>query len=146
MKRLSVFILGGFGLGLVAILLSNIPSVSTEDQKLFQQQVLGSIGTLPAEWDHMTFEEIGHRSIRLFLSYRHSPSSLDQVKNDMDRVARAVLKVLVDNGRNPQQEKIAVFVHGQVPERGEMEANWVRYFGKTMYDYNNDKLIFKPAK
>jgi hypothetical protein len=51
MKRLSIFIFGVFGLGLAAILFSNNPSVSTEDQKLFQQQVLGSIGTLPAEWD-----------------------------------------------------------------------------------------------
>jgi hypothetical protein len=146
MKRLSIFILGGFGIGLVAILLSNTPSVSTEDQKLFKQQVFISIGTFPTEWDHVTFEEIGHRSIRLFLPYRNSPSSLDQVKNDMDRVARAVLKVLVDNGRNPQQEKIAVFVHGQVPERGESGVTLVRYFGKTMYDYNSGELIFKPAR
>ena len=51
MKRLSIFIFGVFGLGLVAILLSNKPSVSTEDQKLFQQQVRGSIGAFPAEWD-----------------------------------------------------------------------------------------------
>lgn len=48
MKRLSIFIFGVFGLGLVAILLSNNPSVSTEDQKLFQQQVRGSIGEPPS--------------------------------------------------------------------------------------------------
>lgn len=121
-------------------------SVNAEDQKLFKEQVLTSIGTFPAEWDNVEFEDIGQRSIHLTLGYRHSPSSLDEVKSGTHRVARAVLKVLADNGRNPQKEMIAVFVHGQIPENGETGASLVRYFGKTLYDYNNDQLIFKPAK
>lgn len=146
MSRFSIVIIGPLIILLMMIAISNTYSVNAEDQKLFKEQVLTSIGTFPAEWDNVAFEQIGHRSIHLTLGYRHSTSSLDDVKSGTHRVASAVLKVLVDHGRNPQKEMIAVFVHGQIPEKGETGASLVRYFGKTMYDYNNDQLIFKPSK
>lgn len=135
-----------FALVLTALLFSYTPTVNAQEQKVFEDRVLNAIGKLPSGWDRVVFEDVRHRSIRLTLVYRSLPSSLEQVKNDTHRIARAVLKVLVDNGRNPSQEMIAVFVHGQIPEKGETGASMVRYFGKTMYDFNNDQLAFKPAK
>lgn len=147
MKRLALFILSILGVLLVISFFSNAPPpLSGSEQKVFKEQVLNAIGPLPSEWNQVTFEEIEHRMIRVTLAYRESPNNLEQVRNNTQRIARGVLKVLVDNGRNPQREMIAVFVHGQIPERGETGTNLVRYFGKTMYDYNSDQLTFKPAK
>ncbi|MEQ1795426.1 MAG: hypothetical protein ABL970_14685 [Nitrospira sp.] len=120
--------------------------VSTSDQILFKDQVLKTLGPTPSSWNVIQFEEVGERSFRLALVYSHMPSNLQQVENDTRRIARAVLKVLVEKGRSPHQEMISVFVHAQIPEKGETGANMVRYFGKTMYDYNDDQLVFKPAK
>ena len=145
-SRFSIVIIGPLIILLMMIAISNTYSVNAEDQKLFKEEVLKSIGTFPAEWDSVVFEDIGQRSIHLTLEYRDSPSNLDEIKSSTERVARAVLKVLADNGRNPQKEMIAVFVHSQIPEKGETETSLLRYFGKTMYDYSNDQLIFKPAK
>jgi hypothetical protein len=36
-----------------------------------------------------------------------------------------------------------VFVHGEIPKGGETKTSWSGYWGETMYDYNNDRLIFK---
>ena len=147
MKRFVIVVLVIFGIIIVISFFNTSPTtVNSSDEGIFKDQVIKKIGHLPSEWNQITFDEIGHRLVRVTLVYRHMPSSLEQVKNDAHRIARAVLKVLLDNGRNPQQEMIAVFVHGQIPERGETGANMVRYFGKTMYDYNTDQLTFKPAK
>jgi hypothetical protein len=129
------------------IIFFNNPSPpSSADHKAFQDQVTSVIGPLPEEWNQIVFDEIESRNIRITLIYAHMPEGLEQVKNDTQRIARAVLKVLVDSGRNPQRDMIAVFVYGQIPERGETGASLVRLFGKTMYDYNSDQLTFKPAK
>ena len=147
MKRLLFASLIVLAIVMPVTLYSNaLTTVSSSDQKLFKEQVLHALGPAQPGWNEIKFEEIGKRMFRLMLVYQHSPSNLQQVENDTHRIARAVLKVLVENGRKPPQEMIAVFVHAQIPEKGEAGANLVRYFGKTMYDYNSDQLVFKPAK
>lgn len=128
-------------------LFTGTPSkVSTSDQMVFKDQVLKVLGPIPSSWSTIQFDEISERSYGLTLVYMHTPSNLQQVQNDTRRIARGVLKALMDKGRSPHQEMITVFVHAQIPERGETGAGMVRYFGKTMYDYNDDQLVFKPAK
>lgn len=147
MKRLLIAGLLLFALIMAVSLFTGTPTkVSTSDQMLFKDQVLKTLGPTPPSWNVVQFEEIGERSFRLVLVYLHAPSNLQQVQDDTRRIARAVLKVLVEKGRSPQQEMIAVFVHAQIPQKGETGASMVRYFGKTMYDYNDDQLVFKPAK
>jgi hypothetical protein len=119
---------------------------SQTQSKGFKDNVHKVLGPLPAGWNEIRFEEIKSDNIRLVLVYRNTPSNLTQVENDTRRIARAALKALINNGRSPQQEMISLFVHAQMPERGETGASLVRYFGKTMYDYNDDQLTFKPAK
>lgn len=119
------------------------PSIS--HQTLFPERVLKSLGTTPPRWKEITFDEISKRRLRLTLVYQQMPSNLREVENDTKRIAGAVLKVLVEDGRKPHEEWISVFVHAHIPEKGVTGANLVRVFGKTMYNFNNDQLEFKPA-
>jgi hypothetical protein len=130
----------------VSMLISAPSGTASPEQRAFKEHVRNAIGTLPMDWSQVIFDEIGQQSIRLTLVYRNSPSNLEQVQTDTQRIARSVLKVLIDSGRNPRREMITVFVHGQIPEKGETGASLVRSFGRTMYDYNNDQLTFKQAK
>ena len=114
-------------------------------QHLSREWVLRSLGAMPPRWKEIAFDETSNRRFRLTLVYRQMPSSLREVENDTKRIARAVLKVLVEHGRSPREEMISIFVHAHIPEKGETGANLVRVFGKTMYNYNNDQFEFKPA-
>lgn len=126
----------------------NAPTmVSGSDQQLIKDRITATIGPLPAGWNQIVFDEIGNRQISMTLMYENSPADLDQVKNDTNKVAKAVLRALAEVGRDSMRDRITVVVQGQTSEAGEMGANnnMVRNFGKTMYDYTTDQFTFKPA-
>ena len=62
-------------------------------------------------------------------------------------IARAVLKVLAENGRDSQGEMVTVVVSSQISEAGQTAGNnMAGSFGTMTYDYTTDQLTFKPAK
>lgn len=116
------------------------------DGNLFKDQVIQSLGPSPATWNGIRFEEMRKDSFRLTLVYQRLPANFSQVKDDTYQIARAVLKVLAQDGRKPHEERITVFVHAHIPEKGETGADMVRSFGRTVYNYNTDQLEFEPAR
>jgi hypothetical protein len=122
------------------------PARGTIDAAKFKNDVMQAVGKPSGKWQEIRFDEIKKDNVRATILYKQMPSSLHEVELDTKSVARAILKVLVAQGRNPRAEWIGVFVHAHKPERGETGASVVRVFGRTMYNFNNDQLEFKPAK
>jgi len=120
---------------------------SAESEKArFSAKVLDAVGPPSPKWDKVRFDEISKSNFRLTILYRQTPSGYREIETDTKRVARAVLKVLIADGRDPHGEWISVFVHAHKPERGETGAALVRNFGRTSYDFNTDQLEFKPSR
>ena len=103
---------------------------AASDWKLFNDHVMQELGPSPASWRAIRFEERRKDDISLTLLYQLVPSSLMQVENDTKRIARAALKVLMQDGRKPQQEGITLFVRAQMPTKGETGADLVQSSAK----------------
>jgi hypothetical protein len=113
----------------------------------FSAQVMAQIGRQSPKWQEIRFDnDNSAKMVALTINYRRTPSGYGEVEADTRRVARAVLRTLVANGRNPHAEWIFVSVRGQKPESGETGADLVRVFGTTRYDFNSDQLVFEAAQ
>lgn len=122
---------------------SQSSSSGTSDAKL-QKDLLAA---MPKDnrW-FVRIDKAGSRSVMASVIYNSSPLSLADVENDTKGVARKILEVLQANGHNPRDEWASVTVFAEKPTRGETGAALVIMYGATHYSYNNDQLVFKPAK
>ena len=118
----------------------------SSNPEVFQKRVMAAVGKPSSNWASVRFDNISKNDFRLTVLYKKSPSSMAEVEKDTKAVARAVLKVLMDDGRKPREEWVFVFVHAHQPEKGETGGDLVRVYGKTAYDFNTDSLKFTPAK
>jgi len=144
-------ILTGFLILIAVILLLSLwmgtpTKVSPDDLHHFKGDVQRVVGRMPAAWHDIVIDNLTSLSVGATLIYAAPPADFHQVQADTHKIARAILKVLQDKGKSPHQDMITVHVHAQLPIRGETGAAMTRYFGKTMYDYNDDRLVFKPAR
>jgi hypothetical protein len=134
---------------LTAVLLALTYAVGTTPVRgdtQFLDKVLKEIGPRSGKWGKIAVDSSSSdRSYDLTLVYRTMPSGLQEVESDTKRIARAVLKTLIADGRKPRQEMISVNVSAHMPFRGETGAAMARVFGMTHYSYANDSLQFKPA-
>jgi hypothetical protein len=122
-------------------------AIAQKAQPAFPALVLAQIGRQSPKWQEIRFDnDNSAKSYALTISYRRTPSGYGEVEVDTKRVARAVLRTLVANGRNPHAKWISVFVRGQQPETGETGADLVRMFGETHYDFNDDQLVFEATR
>ena len=91
-------------------------------------------------------DEAGDSDYKLVLVYRDMPANQREVEADTKAVLKAALDVLVKQGRNPAQEHLFVTVHARRPEKGATGQAVVRVFGRSVYDYNNDSITYKPQE
>lgn len=117
---------------------------ASSNLKNLQQQIEASV-KMHKKWESVDVTKLETNAITLHLSYKGMPSSMSEVNQDTDEIARAVLAVLTKQGYDPKKEWLALFVHAQRHERGASGSSVVRRFGKTSYDFNNDSLTFSQA-
>ena len=109
----------------------------------FTQAVSAKLPANP-KWNGIHTEEANSRSYRLVLTYQVMPSSQAEVSRDTRAVVQAALDELVRQGRSPSQEQIIVTVWAHKAEKGATGQNLTRVFGRSVYDYNDDTVAYKP--
>lgn len=115
------------------------------DTQAFANAVSAAVKTSP-KWSGVQVDEASGNDYMLVLLYQEMPSSQLEVERDTKAVMQAALSELVKQGRNPAQEHIFVTVRAHKPEKGATGQNVVRVFGRSVYDYNNDSITYKPQK
>jgi len=111
----------------------------------FADAVSTAVKTSP-KWSGIQVDEASGNDYTLVLLYKAMPSSQLEVEHDTKAVMQAVLNELVKQGRNPAKEHIFVTVRAHKPEKGATGQSVVRVFGRSVYDYNNDSITYKPEK
>ncbi|WP_157480884.1 hypothetical protein [Lysobacter sp. Root96] len=96
-------------------------------------------------WQDISVDVDDARSYRLWLTYRKPPKSHGEVERDSTEIARVALSGLVQAGRNPAAERMAISVWARSHESGETGKPLTRLYGRTRYDFNSDSLVYKPA-
>lgn len=107
------------------------------------QAVRSSVHTSP-KWADIDGELDGSGGYRLGINYASAPSGHAEVARDTKAVAQAALNALVASGRNPSKEMLFLSVWGRKPERGATGQSLVRLYGKSIYNFNNDSIEYKP--
>ncbi|KAF1722648.1 hypothetical protein [Pseudoxanthomonas wuyuanensis] len=118
-------------------------------QERFRDAFLAEVGQLRPNWNDIELLESDNRSYRFAINYREDASigGYEEVAADTKHVARAALRTLVAQGRNPAKEWIAVHVHARQPAgTGETGQALTRVLGKSHYDSNADQVIFTFPK
>jgi hypothetical protein len=70
-----------------------------------------------------------------------------EAATDTKEIAQAVLAELGKEGKDPAKDQIALSVSAQQEAgKGPTGEPLTRLFGSTVYDYNTDKLEFRPNR
>ena len=96
-----------------------------------------------AKWDGIQVEEADGRNYRLILMYKADPSNQAEVGRDTKAVVQAALDELVQQGRRPAEEQLSVTAWAHKPEKGATGQDLTRVYGRAVYDYNNDSVVYK---
>lgn len=115
------------------------------DTQAFADAVSSAVKTSP-KWSGIQVDEASGSDYTLVLLYQAMPSSQLEVERDTKAVMQAALHELVKQGRQPAQEHIFVTVRAHKPEKGATGQGVTRVFGRSVYDYNNDSITYKPEK
>lgn len=88
----------------------------------------------------------GDASVRLF--YSKMPKSPAAVERDTGLVAKRILEIFIEDGIKPAQDWASVFVHAykRIEEKSITGQDQLISFGRTHYDFNEDKLFWEPVK
>jgi hypothetical protein len=108
-------------------------------------QAAASVKRSP-KWERIEVQRAEAGDYSLVIWYKAAPAGYDEVERDTKALASAVLKSLQAAGKRPADERITVFTRGRKAERGETGKHLVRVYGRTDYDYNNDRLRFERDK
>lgn len=111
----------------------------------FAEAVSVAVKSSP-KWSGIQADEAAGQDYKLILLYRAMPANQAEVERDTKRVAQAALSELVRQGRQPAQEHVFVTVWAHKPETGATGQNVTRVFGRAVYDYNADTIVYKPEK
>lgn len=117
--------------------------VKSLDIAEFQKQLSTELGALPAHWQSVTVDKLEDTTYGATLNYKDSPSG-GKFQFDVEGkvIVKAMLKVLINNGRNPSDELLNVRVSLQEPVVGETGKKLVRFFGRSKYNPLNDQIEF----
>jgi hypothetical protein len=81
------------------------------------------------------------------LIYRAPPGDIATVIDDTKKIARHVLVHLMAKGWHPASDHTFLWVWAQTPAgKGETGEQLVHMYGHLEYNYDNDRLEFKPWK
>ena len=140
---------------LLILLLCGLTSVHALAQPTSEQtpmaQAVAAIKLKP-KWQRIDITEQQPKSYRLQLNYK--PTSLwspivggHEAAEDTKEIASAVLAELVREGQDPAKDQISLSVSAQQEAgKGPTGRPLTRLFGSTVYDYNTDKLQFRPYR
>ena len=108
------------------------------------KKVVASI-KLKLKWQEIEVKNASDGDYTISLWYKKMPSGYQEISNDTKLIVRAFLKELVAQGKKPSEDMTTIFVHAYKKEPGETQE-MVRSFGKAMYDYTVDAVVFEPRK
>lgn len=120
----------------------------SESEALLKEAFFQQLELKP-RWSEIEYENSSGNSYRLAVIYNESSEipGYAEVSEDTKLVAKTLLTLLVEQGRNPREEWISIFVNArQRAGTGETGAALVRRLGKATYNYNSDQIIFSPPK
>lgn len=96
------------------------------------------------DWDHIEGDVADGDNYRVVLFYRDMPTSKWQVERDSKAVVRGMLKVLSAQGRQPAQEHLSITARAHRREAGETGKALQRVFGRAVYQWTTDSIVYKP--